>query len=187
MLQLNVALWILLRLALTVLYIQLNTLLFISLSLSTAPGVASVNSACRCVHLPNGGTLCDPVGCELVHVKHCPTMIQFSAYCTIGDTENVKEEKLDKGKSYSTYSSNCWSGSLYCDSVSKQSEVTSSGYKITRQAVLSFRYVFLTQSNEEKKISSFVYGSIPVLILPYKHSITRNKKHPPTHTYIFIT
>ena len=28
--------------------------------------VASVNSACRCVHLPNGGMLCDPVGCELV-------------------------------------------------------------------------------------------------------------------------
>ena len=85
---------------------------FISLSLSTAPGVASVNSACRCVDLPNGGTLCDPVGCELVHVKHCPTMIQFSAYCTIGDTEYVEEQKLDKGNSYSRYSSNCWSGSL---------------------------------------------------------------------------
>ena len=109
-LQLNVALWILFRLALTVLYIQLYTISS-SLSLS-APGVASVNSACRCVDLPNGGMLCDPVGCELVHVKHCPTMIQFSAYCTIGDTENVEEEKLDKGKSYSSYSSNCWSGSL---------------------------------------------------------------------------
>ena len=127
-----------------------NYILSLHLSLSTAPGVASVNSACRCVHLPNGGMLCDPVGCELVHVKHCPTMIQFSAYCTIGDTENVKEEKLDKGKSYSSYSSNCWSGSLYCDSVSKQSVVTSSGYKITWQAVLSFRYAFSTPSNKEK-------------------------------------
>ena len=28
--------------------------------------VASVNSECRCVHFPNGGMLCDPVGCELV-------------------------------------------------------------------------------------------------------------------------
>ena len=34
-------------------------------SISTAD-VVSVNSACRCVHLPYDEMLCDPVGCELV-------------------------------------------------------------------------------------------------------------------------
>ena len=55
-------------------YIESDTLLLATcmyvyyhfISLSTAPRVAIVNSACRCVHLPNGGMICDPVGCELV-------------------------------------------------------------------------------------------------------------------------
>ena len=37
--------------------------------LPTPASVASVNSACRCVHLPYGGMLCDPVGCNTVNVK----------------------------------------------------------------------------------------------------------------------
>ena len=89
--------------ALTVFYIQL-AIYYHFISLSTAPRVAIVNSECRCVHLPNGGLLCDPVGCELlsiVHVKYCPTMILFSAHCTTGDTVQVEEEKQDKGKLHS--------------------------------------------------------------------------------------
>ena len=65
------ALWVLLRLALTVFYIQLYTITS-SLYLSTPPRVASVNSECRCIHLPNGRMLCDPVGCELVQYSLVP-------------------------------------------------------------------------------------------------------------------
>ena len=75
------------------------------ISLSTAPGVSNVNSECRCVNLSDGRLLCDPVGCELasiIHVKHCPTMILFSAHCATGDTVQVKEEKQDKGKPHSS-------------------------------------------------------------------------------------
>ena len=69
-------------------------------SLSTA-GVASVNSACPCVHLPYGGMLCDPVGCELVQYMW-NTVSLFSAHCTTGNTANVKEEQ-DKSKFNSLY------------------------------------------------------------------------------------
>ena len=42
----------------------------------------------------------------IVHVKHCPTMTQFSVHCTTGNTVNVKEEKQDKGKFHSN--KNTW-------------------------------------------------------------------------------
>ena len=76
---------------------------FISLSTapSLAPSLAIVNSECRCVHLPNGGMLCDPVGFEfsIVHVNYCTNTVPlFSAHCTTGDTANVKKKEQDKSK-----------------------------------------------------------------------------------------
>ena len=76
---------------------------FISLSTapSLAPSLAIVNSECRCVHLPNGGMLCDPVGCEfsIVHVNYCTNTVPLlSAHCTTGDTANVKKKEQDKSK-----------------------------------------------------------------------------------------
>ena len=48
---------------------------FVSIS---TEAVARVNSACRCVHLPYGEMLCDPVGCELVAIVHmCSTVPQW--------------------------------------------------------------------------------------------------------------
>ena len=86
-------------------------LLILCISIS---GVASVDSACRCVHLPDGGMLCDLVGCELVYMWN--TVPQWSSSLLnvlqfTGNNEVTQGSKQDKGKSHSN---KCSSNLKYC-------------------------------------------------------------------------